>query len=441
MLGLSAAPTRVASMRTTLESLLLLRAFPGRYACSCKLLTLPCADDRELDGLAERRAVDADVQLAAAYVSLEHQQGWEYALKESHASVLKSRGLTDALTDPDATPYNRAIVLRIEELRRSFAAALRGFDAQLQAQAARLASLRAEPGSAADIARIAASLPSALTGVGLDRAGITQRAWEIETSGAFEAKVLPGAALKDMLAAPEQASSAAARKVLTGPLDARLASRAAAMHRMALRAFATAAAEAAAPEKHPETAAALLPASSKPTALQLRGSAPELRCGGRPTPASRSTLKAWMQDHFFPSASHPHGPFPTAAEKEALADQTGLSVNQISDWFVNARARWWKPMVEGMHRGLCDADDEPAAALPAVPEGGSGDDAMDEAEARAMAPRKARRRAGSGIARAPAPLQHDFPAGGRNDSRGGSECGSDFGFDGLVSELGIVGGL
>ena len=41
--------------------------------------------------------MDADVQLAAAYVSLEHQQGWEYALSESCASVLKSRGLADAL--------------------------------------------------------------------------------------------------------------------------------------------------------------------------------------------------------------------------------------------------------------------------------------------------------------------------------------------------------
>ena len=379
------------------------------------------------------------MHLAAAYVSLEHQQGWEFALTESCAAVLKSRGLTTALTDPDATPYNRAVAMRIEELRRSFAAALRGFDAQLQQQADRLASLRHAPGSAADIASIAASLPSALTGVGLDRAGLTQRAWEIESSGAFPTSVLPGAALKDMLAAPEQASSAAARKLITGPLDARLASRSAAMHRMALRAFATAAAEAAAPEKHPETATALAPAASTPAALQLRFSAPQLRCGGRPTPASRSTLKAWMQEHFFPSESHPHGPFPTPAEKEALADQTGLSVNQISDWFVNARARWWKPMVEGMHRGLCDADDEPNKALPSVPEGGCSDVAMDEAEAGAPPQRKPRRRAGSGVARAPSPLRHDMPLGGRSASRGGSDCGSDF--DGLVTALGITGGL
>ena len=390
--------------------------------------------------------MDADVHLATAFVSLEHQQGWEYALRESCAAVLKSRGLATALTDPEATPYSRAVALRIEELRCSFAAALRGFDAQLQQQVARLASLRAEPGSAVDIASIAAALPSALTGVGIDKAGITQRAWEIEASGTVPTAVLPGAALKSMLAAPEQAISATARKAITGPLDARLASRAAAMHRMALRAFAAAAAEAAAPEKHPESASALLPARAKPAPPQLRGCPAELRTGGRPTPASRTTLKAWMQEHFFPSPSHPHGPFPTHAEKEALADQTGLSVNQISDWFVNARARWWKPMVEGMHRGLCDADDEPNAALPAVPEGGSGDEAMDaaeeEARVTAAAPRKPRRRAGSGIARAPPPL-HDgaaMLAGNGGARRGSSDC-DDADVYGIVDELGISGGV
>jgi len=435
-------------MRATLESLLVHRAFPKHAALqprpSAHALT-PSADDRELDGLAEQRAADADVHLATAYVSLEHQQGWEYALSESCASVLKSRGLANALTDPEATPYSRAVALRIEELRCSFAAALRGFDQQLEQQAARLASLRAAPGSAAGIASIAAALPSALTGVGIDKAGITQRAWEIEASGAVPTAVLPGAALKGMLAAPEQVITAAARKAITGPLDARLASRAAAMHRMALRAFAVAAAEAAAPEKHPESASALLPARAKPAPPQLRCSPAQLRTGGRPTPASRTTLKAWMQEHFFPSPSHPHGPFPTHAEKEALADQTGLSVNQISDWFVNARARWWKPMVEGMHRGLCDADDEPNAALPAVPEGGSGDDAMDAAEAEARArvqvPRRPRRRAGSGIARAPPPLQDGVAVmAGGGARRGSSDCEDDD-FYGIVSDLGISGGV
>jgi hypothetical protein len=43
------------------------------------LCSLPsaAADDVELDGLAERRAADADVLLPGAYVALEFGQGWE----------------------------------------------------------------------------------------------------------------------------------------------------------------------------------------------------------------------------------------------------------------------------------------------------------------------------------------------------------------------------
>ncbi|CAH9129738.1 unnamed protein product, partial [Cuscuta epithymum] len=32
-----------------------------------------------------------------------------------------------------------------------------------------------------------------------------------------------------------------------------------------------------------------------------------------------------------------------------LAKQTGLSRNQVSNWFINARVRLWKPMVEEIH--------------------------------------------------------------------------------------------
>ncbi|KAF5936604.1 hypothetical protein HYC85_024110 [Camellia sinensis] len=32
-----------------------------------------------------------------------------------------------------------------------------------------------------------------------------------------------------------------------------------------------------------------------------------------------------------------------------LASQTGLSRNQVSNWFINARVRVWKPMVEEIH--------------------------------------------------------------------------------------------
>ena len=148
-----------------------------------------------------------------------------------------------------------------------------------------------------------------------------------------------------------------------------------------------------------------------------------------------------MQSHFFPSETHPHGPFPSAAEKEALAEQTGLSVNQVSDWFVNARARWWKPMIEGMHRGLCDPDDEPAAALPAVAEDGDGDTAMDAAELaaagapKASKPRTHRRRNSSGVGLAPPRMQE----GGRAQSRRGTADSDDL--DDVVAALGIAGGV
>ncbi|KAL3530546.1 hypothetical protein ACH5RR_009868 [Cinchona calisaya] len=53
-------------------------------------------------------------------------------------------------------------------------------------------------------------------------------------------------------------------------------------------------------------------------------------------------LKAWLFDHFL-------HPYPTDADKHMLASQTGLSRNQVSNWFINARVRVWKPMVEEIH--------------------------------------------------------------------------------------------
>ncbi|TKY48551.1 BEL homeodomain protein 8 [Spatholobus suberectus] len=53
-------------------------------------------------------------------------------------------------------------------------------------------------------------------------------------------------------------------------------------------------------------------------------------------------LKAWLFEHFL-------HPYPTDTDKHMLASQTGLSRNQVSNWFINARVRVWKPMVEEMH--------------------------------------------------------------------------------------------
>ncbi|XP_070051229.1 BEL1-like homeodomain protein 9 [Nicotiana tomentosiformis] len=53
-------------------------------------------------------------------------------------------------------------------------------------------------------------------------------------------------------------------------------------------------------------------------------------------------LRAWLFDHFL-------HPYPTDSDKVMLAKQTGLSRNQVSNWFINARVRLWKPMVEEIH--------------------------------------------------------------------------------------------
>ncbi|KAK8957655.1 BEL1-like homeodomain protein 9 [Platanthera zijinensis] len=55
-----------------------------------------------------------------------------------------------------------------------------------------------------------------------------------------------------------------------------------------------------------------------------------------------SVLRAWLFDHFL-------HPYPTDTDKHMLATQTGLSRNQVSNWFINARVRLWKPMVEEIH--------------------------------------------------------------------------------------------
>ncbi|XP_010510706.1 PREDICTED: BEL1-like homeodomain protein 8 [Camelina sativa] len=55
-----------------------------------------------------------------------------------------------------------------------------------------------------------------------------------------------------------------------------------------------------------------------------------------------AVLRAWLFDHFL-------HPYPTDSDKQMLATQTSLSRNQVSNWFINARVRLWKPMVEEIH--------------------------------------------------------------------------------------------
>ncbi|MBA0639795.1 hypothetical protein Goklo_022806, partial [Gossypium klotzschianum] len=55
-----------------------------------------------------------------------------------------------------------------------------------------------------------------------------------------------------------------------------------------------------------------------------------------------SVLRAWLFEHFL-------HPYPKDSDKHMLAKQTGLTRNQVSNWFINARVRLWKPMVEEMY--------------------------------------------------------------------------------------------
>ncbi|CAA0807649.1 BEL1-like homeodomain protein 7 [Striga hermonthica] len=67
---------------------------------------------------------------------------------------------------------------------------------------------------------------------------------------------------------------------------------------------------------------------------------------------SVSILRAWLFEHFL-------HPYPKDSEKLMLARQTGLTRSQVSNWFINARVRLWKPMVEEMYKeetGDADVD-------------------------------------------------------------------------------------
>ncbi|EGC39695.1 hypothetical protein DICPUDRAFT_24166, partial [Dictyostelium purpureum] len=56
------------------------------------------------------------------------------------------------------------------------------------------------------------------------------------------------------------------------------------------------------------------------------------RKGTKLSTESKSILENWIKDHI----SHP---YPTNEEKEDLQKVTGLTPNQISNWFINTRRR------------------------------------------------------------------------------------------------------
>ncbi|KAE9586746.1 hypothetical protein Lal_00004363 [Lupinus albus] len=72
---------------------------------------------------------------------------------------------------------------------------------------------------------------------------------------------------------------------------------------------------------------------------------------------SVTILRSWLFEHFL-------HPYPNDSEKLMLASQTGLTKNQVSNWFINARVRLWKPMIEDMYKeefGESSEDSNPPA--------------------------------------------------------------------------------
>ncbi|KAL9674558.1 hypothetical protein QQ045_030830 [Rhodiola kirilowii] len=57
---------------------------------------------------------------------------------------------------------------------------------------------------------------------------------------------------------------------------------------------------------------------------------------------SVSVLRAWMFQNFL-------HPYPKDSDKHMLAIKSGLTRSQVSNWFINARVRLWKPMIEEMY--------------------------------------------------------------------------------------------
>ncbi len=50
-------------------------------------------------------------------------------------------------------------------------------------------------------------------------------------------------------------------------------------------------------------------------------------------------MRQWLFDHF-------QNPYPTEEEKKSIAKEIGLTYTQVNYWFINARVRIWRPMLQ-----------------------------------------------------------------------------------------------
>ncbi|KAI4334370.1 hypothetical protein L6164_019070 [Bauhinia variegata] len=100
---------------------------------------------------------------------------------------------------------------------------------------------------------------------------------------------------------------------------------------------------------------------------------------------SVAILRAWLFEHFL-------HPYPTDTDKHMLATQTGLSRNQVSNWFINARVRVWKPMVEEIHsleaKGLMGANQNSTKCEGICANEGTSQSRVDQSSNKFGAPEK-----------------------------------------------------
>ncbi|KAK8510055.1 hypothetical protein V6N12_035378 [Hibiscus sabdariffa] len=111
--------------------------------------------------------------------------------------------------------------------------------------------------------------------------------------------------------------------------------------------------------------------------LQQFGMIPSQRQTWRPIrglpETSVAILRSWLFEHFL-------HPYPTDSEKLMLASQTGLTKNQVSNWFINARVRLWKPMIEEMYKeefAESQQDSDPSVASSSMRREGVTDQTQD----------------------------------------------------------------
>jgi len=64
-------------------------------------------------------------------------------------------------------------------------------------------------------------------------------------------------------------------------------------------------------------------------------------------------LRAWLFQHLM-------HPYPTEDQKRQLSSDTGLTILQVNNWFINARRRIVQPMIDQSQRGTAFANGQPA---------------------------------------------------------------------------------